>query len=191
MTAWNDAIHRNAGNETAHKIGFYPSVRFLQDETFCRLLNDDLLKNCSPWEIRKATPKLWDQLPDEPGLYLFMWRPEQLNFRTESTSKSIPWCLYIGKTEDSLKARYKREYSNYLSEHRPAEFWDSAPVISRATRLSRLLTLTPLEFWYCVIRHRDVISNLEERLIKVYNPPGNVKNRLRPTSVPFPAFRSY
>jgi hypothetical protein len=192
MATWSESIHRNAGHDAVHKIGFYPPVRYLHDLDFCSILSSDLAKNCSNWESRLATATLWEQLPDEQGLYMFVWKPQNVQLKTERNDLAFPWCLYVGKTEATLRTRYKNEYSKYLENPDPSQFWDISDSTSRAMRLKRLFALDKLEFWYCTANDVRLIANLEERLIKAFNPPGNIKNKLKPTAAPFPAFsRSY
>jgi hypothetical protein len=194
--SWQEALARHYPAD-ALSVPFGPSVRLLQDRTFCRVIEDDLRAHASNWEVRIATPGLANQLPDSPGLYMFVWRPNSPSFvKDENKSFLFSWLLYIGKTgsdgsQNTLKNRYKQEYAAYIDSD-PNCFWNEKLPDNRKSRLKTLLSLSPLEYWYSVIENTEEISKLEERLIKIFRPPGNANGRnvLRPKPA-IQAFRRY
>jgi len=196
LDPWITAVNRHGGNE-ALSIPFIPSIRYLQDLPFCKILGNDLRDMGSNWEIRTATQQLWKQLPEASGLYMFVWRSSNISFLLDQDKQhSFTWCLYIGQagggeSRNSIKSRYRNEYANYVRSD-PESCWAQRLSNDRKTRLKLLLSLTPIEFWYIQIDDRSKIENLESRLIRTFRPPGNSagKSTLKPLA-PVQAFRSY
>jgi hypothetical protein len=168
----------------------------LLDRRSCGVLAQDLREMASPWEVFNATANLGDMLPDDPGLYMFVWRPP-FEFQVDSDSRpgSITQVLYVGQAGassqngagNSLRARFK-DYVKHL-EASPEGVWQGDFAMRRASVLSRCLTLRPLEYWCAVVSDRTKIALLEDRLIKLLNPPANLNRgpRLR-AQPPVPAF---
>lgn len=152
------------------------------DESGCRSLEKDLDVHVGCWEIYSATEKLADALPDMPGLYMFVWRP-QFRFRIDGPSEgTFPLILYIGQAGGSskdhgntIRARYK-DYRKHLRGN-AEELWALEEPTNRDGRLSRYLSLRPLEFWCATTAEPSRIENLEKRLIRLYNPPLNQRGR--------------
>jgi hypothetical protein len=142
------------------------------------MLQGDLQRHATPWEAHKATERLWEMLPDEPGLYMFVWRP---SFRFDVAENRCPGdlyqVLYIGQAgagkdlRTTLKNRYKN-YRRYLKAN-PAMLWEPDEPVTRPKRLERYLNLRPLEYWYAVVEDRNQIALLEDRLMQLLNPPLN------------------
>ncbi|MFJ9915541.1 hypothetical protein [Actinacidiphila glaucinigra] len=163
-----------------------------------RVLQDDLRMHASLWDSVLATEDLHRSLPDEPGLYMFVWRPSIRLAMADQTESSFHQVLYIGQAGGSgqrgntLKNRYK-DYRRHLRGN-PEDLWTREPPTSRAGRLTHYLSLRPLEFWYATVEDRSLIKNLEARLINLYNPPINNQNRprirARLSTVPHPTLRS-
>lgn len=144
----------------------------------CDGLGADLAKHCGPWEVLRATPSLWQQLPDYPGLYMFVFA-SGLSLQREPPNFPFnpAWVLYIGRagcdrSKGTLRSRYKSEYQKYVGGD-PEILWSNKPPESRADRIARCLAIWPLQFWFTVVNDSSTISNLEERLIRLLNPPAN------------------
>lgn len=153
------------------------------DATNSEQLASDLREFASPWEIHQATEDLSPALPDEPGLYMFVWRPPfQFHVGAMPTHGSFPQLLYIGQAGASnndrgntIRLRYK-DYRRHLRGN-PEDLWTQAEPENRNQRLTRYLSLRPLEFWCATIPERNRIEGLEKRLIRLYNPPLNDRGR--------------
>jgi hypothetical protein len=67
--------------------------------------------------------------------------------------------------------------------------WEDTPTESREQRLSRYLTLRPLEYWFLILDDVRDIEVLERKLIRMLWPPLNRqhKRKLRPGKT-VPAF---
>ncbi|CAL9297387.1 hypothetical protein SUDANB180_04859 [Streptomyces sp. enrichment culture] len=151
-------------------------LRMLDGES-CRQLDQDLREFASPWEVHQATDNLAPALPDEPGLYMFVWRP-QFQFTVDSRPSygSFPQLLYVGQagasksdSGNTIRQRYK-EYRRYLRAN-PESLWTDSDPKTREQRLSRYLPLRPMEFWCTTVMDRNRIRGLEKRLIRLWNPP--------------------
>lgn len=179
-------------DEPSHSISFEPCLGRLMDSLECRALTEVLHDEGFRWERRVATPTLWSMLPDERGLYMFVWCPE-LMFRCENRQDSsatdyerLLWVMYVGKAgvedgqSDTLKQRFKNGYAKYVGED-PSPLWNRRPQENtrREELLARYLTVRPLEFWYLVLEDVDDIRTLEKRLIKALNPPLNKQHGRR------------
>jgi hypothetical protein len=107
---------------------------------------------------------------------MFVWRIPFAFPSSKLPNHFFRVALYIGQaggkdTGNSLKLRYKQEYSSIVSKH-PQALWDTQ-TNDRVTRLRRCLNLRDLEFWYHDVSHTDLLLAFEESLIKLFNPPGN------------------
>jgi hypothetical protein len=128
------------------------------------------------WEICEATETLAEQLPDRPGLYVFVWRIPFAFPSAKLANHYFRVAIYIGQaggkdTGNTLKSRYQQEYSSLVSRH-PQALWDTQ-ANDRISRLRRYLNLRDLEFWYHEVIQSDLLLAFEESLIKLFNPPGN------------------
>jgi len=167
------------------------------DQPACTNLQEELKLLAQPWEIRKATKTLDKDLPETPGLYMFVWRPVfSFDVADESISGSLFQVLYVGMAgaatkknsgKGNLRQRY-RDYKKYINEDLTA-IWKNTPAGTRHERMMRYLALHPLEYWFTTVEEKEEIPLLEDRLIKLLNPPLNLigKPRLR-TGSPRPAF---
>lgn len=168
----------------------------LLDERHCRGLQQDLAEWAAPWELRQATPDLHNSLPDEPGLYMFVWRPPfEFAVADQVMPGGIHQIIYVGqaggatsRSANTLRLRY-RDYLGFLNSE-PSKMWAEPAGSGRKEVLSRYLTLRPLEYWFSIVKDRALITNLESRLIQLLNPPGNSTGgpTLRPAR-PVPALR--
>lgn len=153
----------------------------LLDQASCRQLCDDLRNAGQPWEILTATEQAWEAIPDEPGLYMFVWRPwfalDVANARSHGELRQV---LYVGKAGaddagDRTKGGLKQRYRTYVKHLRsdPDALWSRTEPHTRAELLDRYLCLRPLEYWFTVIPQYEHVPMLEDRLIKMLNPPCN------------------
>lgn len=163
------------------------------DQDFCTAVSKDLIKYCAIWEKRLATPDLWKQLPDESGVYMFVFA-SPLCLQTTSDMFSPAWVLYVGRAGDAnsrrtIKERYRGEYGKYIGKD-PDILWTGGPCSSREDRLSLYLTIYPLSYWYATVKDRQLIPHIEDRLIKLLAPMINDRRlpRVR-LQAPQPAFR--
>lgn len=145
----------------------------------------DLADLGNGWEVFEATERLWERLPDQPGLYMFVWRPwfrfTMMETAVAETTRpdSTSQILYIGQagsstndTGNTLRLRYK-SYRKFIRSD-PNGLWAAPPTlrISRPTLLE-YLALRPLEYWFTVVEDRSTIKGLEARLLNMFNPPLN------------------
>jgi len=181
-------------DEPASVLAFQPSIELLIDSHHCQAINSFLHQPGILWERKKAVDSLGNSLPDSPGLYMFVWRPElTLRFANTETER-FGWVVYIGKAgteegrRDTIKQRYVSEYSKFVGKD-PSCLWDTSPVEDRESRLARYLTLRPLEYWFLTMQDVREIQLLEKRLIKLLRPPLNLQHgvKLRPGKT-VPAF---
>lgn len=149
----------------------------LLDVEYCELVTQMVTEHSERWEAMKATPTLWKQLPEHSGIYMFVWRPA-LRFCMEAGRyNSLTMPVYVGKaggrkSTNTLKKRYKAEYSNYLSED-PRRLWSTHSPQNRQERLQRYLQLRPLEYWFVVAPTPEYADELESHLLNTLSPPGN------------------
>ena len=170
-------LHRGDPSPT---LEFRPPIARLIDADHCMMLTEELREHGTPWTIKKATPTLWQQLPEAPGLYMFVWRP---TFKVDLAApncdqgQTFAWVLYVGRTGadqsgNRLRSRYKGGYAKYLDGD-PAGLWETDQPISREARLCRYLLLQPLEYWWTEIENAERIAILERRLVTMLSPPLN------------------
>lgn len=162
-----------------------------------KVLQDDLRADASPWEAHVAAESLTDVLPEQPGLYMFVWRPSIRLVMADETESSFHQVLYIGQAGGSgqggntIRNRFK-DYRKHLRGD-PEALWTQEPPTTRTARLTHYLALRPLEFWFSTVEDRSKIRNLESRLINLYNPPLNSQSRprlrARVSTIPRPALR--
>lgn len=184
-------------DDDSPRIDFSVPVDRLMDDEHCDALSRDLARAAPQgWEVVKATRSAWRSVPDEPGLYMFVWQPRlRLRLATsEDASLAIPWILYVGKAGDgvngnNLRRRYKQEYASLIGAD-PESLWSAEIPATREQRLARYLNLVPLSFWYCVLEDGSAIHGLERRLFNLLAPPLNTagSRRLRPVGKSRKAF---
>jgi hypothetical protein len=164
-------------DEPAHLLQFAPCVERLLDGDLCESVVRIMQSLGVCWERYPAHDALDSQLPDERGVYMFVWRPRIAFAFSTSYQQSLPWILYVGKAgtaggvADTLPVRY-RTYRRYIGKS-PSSLWDRIPPKTREERLSRYLTLRPLEYWFVTVEELDEIRRLEKHLIKLFRPPIN------------------
>jgi len=152
----------------------------LVNEKYCHDLSELILcKSKGNWEKLKATKNLYRSIPDLPGLYLFIWKL-YFPFKFDNSKLFFRYILYIGKAGGSdckgtLRSRYQSEYSKIIHSD-PEKIWVNVDMNTRIDRLQKLLNLHDLEYWFLPLNNcndMSVIEILEDRLIKLFNPPGN------------------
>lgn len=194
--ALQQALERHLDEEPP-RLDFSVPLDRLLDSAHCRTLSDDILRAApNGWEMVKATQNAWQKIPATPGLYMFVWQPtfELKVVTSPHVRRTFPFILYIGKAGDgknrnTLKSRYKSEYSKLVARN-PEQLWAKGKPTTRDDRLKRYLNLSPLWFWYCEIEEGESIDSLERRLFALFAPPLNTSGspRLRPVGKPKPAF---
>jgi len=181
------AKYRDVETQPMH---FLPSVSRLIDVQHCETVSKWLRNLGVKWERVAATPTLGDSLPDERGLYMFVWCPKlTLEFDGPPHRYQPSWVLYVGKagveggTHDTIRQRYVSEYSKHVGRD-PNCLWDTQTTDNREARLSRYLSVRPLEYWHLVLPTVKDIEHLERTLIKIFNPPLNRQHgaKLRATT---------
>jgi hypothetical protein len=192
----NKALERHRDDDPP-RLDFSVPLDRLMDAAHCRTLEDDIQQVAADgWEVVKATPTAWRMIPASPGLYMFVWQPAfELHVATAPSGRiTFPWVLYVGKAGDginrnTLKSRYKDEYASLVGAD-PEVLWSTRPPTSRQARLTRFLSIVPLQFWYCAIEDGSAIHALEKRLFTLFAPPLNTAGspRLRPVGKAGPAF---
>lgn len=162
------------------------------DQEYCSALSSELP---GTWEARRATKGLWRTLPEECGIYMFVFQiPFQLT--AEGGKINPSYVLYIGRAGDAnsrrtFRDRYKGEYDKYI-EGDPAALWENKPINSRSEKLKKYLTIYPLEYWFYRIEDRSKISSIESKLIRFLNPPLNTVGRAKLKKVSeSPAFKEH
>lgn len=167
-----------------------PLLRLLDAEANARLTKK-LKEVAGAWEVMLAKEKLWQALPKEPGVYMFVWRPT-FRFQMHDGPESVSYVLYVGQagaqpSGSTLRERYKG-YSKYLAGHID-KLWEESKIRTRDSMLARYLKLEPLEFWYSVIPDPKDVGLLEDQLVKLFMPPlnANLRPKMRLTK-PQPAF---
>ena len=162
-----------------HPIHFLPSVSRLIDGSHCQAISKVLHDIGAKWERALATPTLGESLPNERGIYMFVWCPKLvLEFDGPPHRFQPTWVLYVGKagieggTHDTIRQRYVSEYAQYVGGD-PGCLWDVPTADDRHARLSRYLSVRPLEHWSLPLKNVKEITNIERNLIRILNPPVN------------------
>jgi hypothetical protein len=180
-------------------LGMELALLRMLDRLGCDQLRADLRCEGQPWEIMTATEHAWEAVPDEPGLYMFVWRPWfTFDVADARYHGDLSQVLYVGKagtddagnrTSGGLRQRY-RSYIKHLRSD-PDILWSRAEPRTRVQLLDRYLCLRPMEYWFTLIPRHGQIPSLEDRLIKMLNPPCNQQRVPRITAKlgpPRPAF---
>ena len=191
-----DRLFHKFRDEPALLLQFQPAIELLMDSQHCKALDKIIYEPGMRWERKKAVATLGSSIPDEKGLYMFVWRPELIfRFSAAPEIEQFSWVLYVGKAgteegkSDTLRSRYVNEYSKYVGKDASCLWGNSVPV-DREQRLSCYLTLRPLEYWFLPIATVKDIPVLERRFIRLLRPPLNLQHsgpRIRPGKT-MPAF---
>lgn len=153
------------------------------DPDLGEMLGKDLRATGSAWEVRRATPTLWQTIPAKTGLYMFVYRSHLKLALDDQKCHQATWVLYVGRagspeSERTLKDRYKSEYCKYVGGD-PEQLWGDEAPTGRAAMLRQYLSIWPTEYWFLVVEDRKRIPELEDRLIKLFAPPLNRNGLLR------------
>ena len=176
-------------------LGMSLPINWQIDSDLSAALGKDLANTGASWEVRRATPSLWQTIPFKSGLYMFVYRSHLKMGLADGGFHQATWVLYVGRAGSSdsartLKDRYRSEYCKYVGGD-PENLWSEEPLTNRADVLRRYLSIWPLEYWFLVVEDRAGIPHLEDRLIKLFAPPLNRNGLLRlRRGEPQPAFRS-
>lgn len=134
----------------------------LIDSDHCQAISEHLENHGSPWEYKLATKDLADQIPDEPGLYMFVWNPALRLVCDDDARVFFRYVLYIGQagaeaaSKNTLRSRYQTEYANYLDKD-PRLLWEQGIARKRHERLLKYLAVSPLEYWWSLIEDKEYL----------------------------------
>ena len=143
-----------------------PGSSHLSDRDISADLQRTLDQADVEWVRRNASPRLARDLPRSAALYMFVWQPFFSVTLAGRERENFPLVLYVGRTT-ALRTRYN-EYAAILSAARATK--------DERQDLRDLFKARQLEFWYAPV-HPTELRELEERLITIFDPPGN---KLRP-----------
>jgi hypothetical protein len=169
-------------------------ITYQMDSEYCQTLSREINQYGGQWEIRKATPTLWRQIPEKCGVYLFLFESPLALTTADGRIFNPRLVLYVGRAGDhqsrkTLRDRYRTEYCKYVGGDL-GKLWVEQRAATRADRLSRYLPM-PLQYWFCAIEEYSKIAGIEQSLIKLLNPPLNKAGKSKvKISPPVPAFRS-
>src|SRR4051812_45987875 len=116
------ALHKYR-DEPLDPLYFAPSVDLLMDVEHCFTIDRMVHDSGERWERLKAVPTLSSQIPDESGIYMFVWTPNiALRFAAPPKVERLFWILYVGKAggtevqEGTIRSRYQSEYRKYVGK---------------------------------------------------------------------------
>lgn len=168
-------------NKDAPPLTFNFPPTLCLDQGYCEALSEELCIIGQEWEILPATPETYQRIPDQCGIYLFVWNPH-FKLRSENGNHDLRQVLYVGKanaTHSTLRSRYKQEYSKIIHSDL-AVFWSSNDPKNREERLKKYLNLDVLEYWFLAVENTTaIIDDLESDLIKLLLPPANSHSKNR------------
>jgi hypothetical protein len=142
---------------------------------------EDSIKGASNscWHKARATEDLGQLIPEDPGLYMFIWAPN-FRFRREDDKVLRPrHIVYIGQaghnSQGTLRARYQQEYAKLVHSNPNIHWEQMEPDKTRESRVGRHLNLFPLEYWWLPCHQTSMLGFLEAELINLFHPPANMK----------------
>lgn len=159
------------------KLPFKISIDANIDRDYCDGLVEDFREVSSGWHSLDVTPNMSIQIPDKPGLYMFIWRSCLSLRMKEGDSKNLEWCIYVGKAGKSLRARFDGEYGRHISGD-PSQLWNKN-LSSREEKIRTYMTLRPLTYLYAEVSDASAIDMLESKLIDILSPPLNSISTIR------------
>lgn len=183
------ALHRDSRTHApTFNLPLIPPI----DEDHCSAWGRQLAKVASKWERRKATPDLWHQIPARPGLYFFVWRIPVEFSMDDHPNHCFRFLLYCGQagagdSKNTLRDRYKNEYSVYLKGD-PENLFSASSPMRRKELLGRWLLLHPLEYWWAEVDDKSKLADLEKELIRILAPPLNTQHNQLTVAARRPAF---
>lgn len=156
-------------------------AKHFSDRPSCEAIQETFLATTTPWEVHKATANLGKgtSLPDEQGLYMFVWRPFFSFSKADETREHFPVILYVGSTgnavsDGTIRSRFAGEYSKLLvTDGNLAHEEIPEGQMTRESKLKFGLSLKPLEFWCSVVTKAENINRLENHLLRMIRPPLN------------------
>lgn len=171
------ARHRDDGSQL---LRIHLPVDKLLDAERCDSLSADIRTFCGSdgWEVRKATSSLGRYLPDECGLYMFVWKPHlTVPLAVGHEDRRLWFVIYVGQAggdggSGTLRSRYTSEYRKYVAKD-PERLWANDEPVDREGRLGCFLNLEDLEYWFVASTDFSRLLSLERRLIRILNPPLN------------------
>lgn len=167
----------NRNRPINHLIREIP-IQSLIDSDYCLQASNEIHDTFRRWEKFKVNPDVALILPDRNGVYMFCWEPP-LYFHFEEVCKSFDWCLYVGKAENTtIRGRFESEYRNYVSGD-PKQLFKKMENPDRKERLAKYFCLQPLSIWCLPVDDKQLIPDLEDKLIDLLNPPLNKQKSLR------------
>lgn len=158
-------------------LELYFPMEFLQDENFFTALSEDIDVCGEGWEkISSISASTYKSLPDSKGVYMFIWRPG-FSLECHNDTADFRYVVYVGSAASggsSILKRFNNDYKNEINTC-PSVHWTENMPSNRAARLKKVLNLGRLELWYVTMDKAtpEQISDIEKRLIKLFNPPGN------------------
>ena len=113
-------------------LGLTFPINWQIDSDLGSALTKDLGGTGVAWEIRRATPSLWQSIPSKCGLYMFVYRSHLKMNLEDGSDHQATWVLYVGRAGSSesartLKERYRSEYGKYVGGD-PENLWSSDPL---------------------------------------------------------------
>lgn len=174
-------------------------VDYANERDFWHCLISDIESIGSGWEsIDRVHSDSAELIPDRKGIYIFIWSPD-VEIKSEARRFVFNNVVYIGSSvtpELGMKSRFVKEYSKIIGRHLDIH-WTKKELSNRSDRLKKVLNLGQITLFFNVMDNAtsEQILNLEERLIKYFNPPGNkvgtiIKAKLSKKEV-LPAFKGY
>ncbi|EKP0259001.1 hypothetical protein JFQ93_000196 [Aeromonas sobria] len=152
----------------------------LNDKDFWITLNDDMKKFGDGWEvIENVCDGSASIIPDSAiGLYFFVWMPE-VEFNTSKGKLEFGNVVYIGSSStknNGIKKRFISDYQSLIGNNYDVH-WTTKTLDDRDKRLKKVLSLGRLHYLFNVMdgaTERQILD-MEERMIKLFNPPGNTQ----------------
>ncbi len=111
--------------------------------------------------------KNFDELPEEPSVYMLIWRPEfSIDFYQDEFI-GFNYVVYVGDTENIKNECLNGELADFNS-NMAVHFDESQKenIFLRVKNFSNLIC-------YCIIDEKENLNLLKEQLLSVFCPPGN------------------
>lgn len=158
-------------------------VDYMNDCDFIDMLKEDVDTSGDGWEVVKnISAGSAKAIPDKmKGLYFFMWSP-QIDFETTQGVFNICNVVYVGSStsiDNGIKNRFLADYEGLIGKHYDVH-WIKKEAVGREDKLKKIMNLGCLNFFFNTMNDasKEQILDMEERLIKLLNPPGNIKHAL-------------
>lgn len=161
----------------AFPLEYLIPVDHFNDDGFWQCLIDDISSIGSGWEfVQGVVCDSHVLIPDDKGIYLFIWTPDS-EIKTNTSSINFNSVVYIGSSvtpEVGMKSRFTGEYSKILGKYVDVH-WTKKDLLNRSDRIKKVLNLGRLTFAFNVMKFgsKEQILDVEKRLVRYFNPPGN------------------